>query len=408
MATDGDRVDGSGGEPRPDNVVRLPPDWLGPRSELVPFGSRASTGTAVEGDGPASSERAQRARRQPRRASGASSPRRLRPVEDERAEVEPGSLPAGRASAAAPADVLSADAFWSEDTEFLHQAIRTAPAKAGGRPAPPEPVAERGGRTRRAAVGRGRLSVAPRALRRLGGIVGGCAVLVVTAVALSSGGPRWSQRPPLPDPAGVGPSGSPAGILGAAARQVDDLAGVLEAQLGGTSLASELAGRIAVRHERHPRQPGSRFRRAGRRAGAAARRRSAATDQRRAGATLPGPSSGGSDGPASSSAVAGGATTSSAGPSSDAAATPSGAGSHPTAATDPSPPANTTRSSSAAASSAPSSTAPATTEPTTVAPSRPVTPATKSASSSGRTTSGRSAASQCEGLSQLGCQGHGS
>jgi hypothetical protein len=82
------RTDGSGGLPqRDENVIRLPRDWLGPPEELVPIGSAA---------------RARAAQRDPE------------------------------------ADIpQAADAFWSEDSAALHDALEAPDPGICERPTPP-------------------------------------------------------------------------------------------------------------------------------------------------------------------------------------------------------------------------------------------------------------------------------
>jgi hypothetical protein len=82
------RTEDSGGLPRSEeNVIRLPRDWVGPPEELVPIGSAARTRAAQ------------------------------RPLDDDVPQA--------------------ADAFWSEDSAALHDAVQAPPAGARERLAPP-------------------------------------------------------------------------------------------------------------------------------------------------------------------------------------------------------------------------------------------------------------------------------
>ncbi len=145
---------------QPDNVVRLPRDWLGPRDELVPFGPRAS---------------------------------------------EPPPQPVGvPAEDHDDADSPTAEAFW-EGTEVLHPPMAEERDEPQLRPENDGPVPSRS-RARGPRMGR----------RPLGWAAGAVAAALVAAVVVSLGAVSSSEGPVARPGAGVG-TGS---LLGAAGGEL--------------------------------------------------------------------------------------------------------------------------------------------------------------------------------------------
>ncbi len=138
---------GDGDERTDENVVRLPRDWLGPREELVPIGSRANAAQTPH-------------------------------------DASPESLPPTAAS------------FWDEDSGSL-QAPMQAPAEPPGQPHAQPAIARRhrrwlGARSRAggriAAPGRGRAAAAC-------GVLAACLIVVLSVIGQSegSGHPRGAK-----------------------------------------------------------------------------------------------------------------------------------------------------------------------------------------------------------------------
>jgi len=134
-----DGQDETGGE-QPDNVVRLPREWIGPLDELIPIGPRAGrlAGAAERPPAPVASlttvrERAKNAEYERTRdgQSGAvdrtrggqgGAVARARDGESDRASGQPDGDPPSQ-GAERP---LTADAFWGADSRALHQVVQPA------------------------------------------------------------------------------------------------------------------------------------------------------------------------------------------------------------------------------------------------------------------------------------------
>jgi hypothetical protein len=142
METEGPQTEQETKEGGPkSNVVRLPRDWLGPRDELVPFGTGASDAGEPDlaEDKPGADAPKSRRSRGKIEASERDRPR-LRGLDDGAAPPEGAVAPAG-GLVSAP----SASDFWSEHSEVIHDvlqgptpaSIETQRGDAGGPPEQP-------------------------------------------------------------------------------------------------------------------------------------------------------------------------------------------------------------------------------------------------------------------------------
>ncbi len=122
MGSDDGHRQGTESDGATDNVVRFPGDWIGPLEDLVPIGPAADRAAAAK------REAADRAAAQREAADRAAAAKR------ETADSAAASLSGADGRASGRADVnrnvpstartLSADAFWGEEAESLHEVLQ--------------------------------------------------------------------------------------------------------------------------------------------------------------------------------------------------------------------------------------------------------------------------------------------